>query len=77
MKDLLITMPKVGTLQKFIAQAITCNKQLFERHQEKRFGWRNSNHTMITTSSISEKNALGSEHMQIDVAQYKPLSQGK
>jgi hypothetical protein len=32
---------------------------------------------MISTSSILEKNASGPEPMQIDAAQYKPLSQGK
>ena len=56
-KDLLITMPKVEILQEFITQAITCNNRLFERHQEKQFSWRNTNHTMISTSSTSEKNA--------------------
>ena len=68
-------MPKVETLQDFITQAITCGNWLFERHQEKRFGWRNANHTMISTSSTSEKNASGLESMQIDAARYKPLSQ--
>jgi hypothetical protein len=34
-KDLLINMPKVETLQEFITQAITCNDWLFKRHQEK------------------------------------------
>jgi hypothetical protein len=76
-KDLLIIMPKFETLQEFIAQAITCNNWLFERRQEKRFGWENTNHTMISTSSTSEKNALGPEPIQIDAARYKPLSQGK
>jgi hypothetical protein len=33
-KDLLITMPKVETLQEFITQAITCDNRLFERCQE-------------------------------------------
>jgi hypothetical protein len=52
-KDLLITMPKIETLQDFITQAITCDNRLFERHQEKRFGWRNANHTMITSTSLA------------------------
>jgi hypothetical protein len=56
-KDLLITMPKVETLQEFITQALTCDNRLFERHQQKKFGWRNANHTMISTSSVSEKNS--------------------
>jgi hypothetical protein len=34
-KNLLITMPKVETLQEFIAQAITCDNRLFEWRQEK------------------------------------------
>jgi hypothetical protein len=74
-KDLLITMPKVETLQEFITQAITCNNWLFERRQEKRFGWRNPNHTMISTSSAVEKNIPGPEPMQIDAARYKSLLQ--
>jgi hypothetical protein len=32
---------------------------------------------MMSTSSASEKNTLGSEPMQIDTARYKPLSQGE
>jgi hypothetical protein len=76
-KDLLITMPKVETLQEFITQAITCDNRLFERRQEKRFGWGNSNHSMVSTSSAAEKNASGPEPMQIDAARYKPLSQGE
>jgi hypothetical protein len=76
-KDLLITMPKVETLQEFITQAITCDNRLFERCQEKRFGWENANYTMISTFSTREKNASGPEPMQIDTARYKPLSQGK
>jgi hypothetical protein len=75
--DLLITMPKVETLQEFITQAITYNNWFSKRCQEKRFGWGNANHNMISTSSTSEKNASGLEPMQIDAAQYKPLSQGK
>jgi hypothetical protein len=76
-KDLLITMPKVETLQEFITQAITCDNRLFERRQEKQFGWGNSNHTMISISSATKKNASGPKPMQIDTAQYKPLSQGE
>jgi hypothetical protein len=57
-KDLLITMLKVETLQEFITQAITCDNRLFERRQEKRFGWGNANHTIISTSSIVEKKCI-------------------
>jgi hypothetical protein len=71
-------MPKVETLQEFITQAITCDNMFFERCQEKRFGWRNANHTMITSTSLaSEKNISGLEPIQIDAARYKPLSQEK
>ena len=55
MKELLITMPKVQILQEFITQAITCNNRFFERRQKKQFGWRNANHTMVSTSSVLEK----------------------
>jgi hypothetical protein len=71
----LITMPNFETLQEFITQAITCDNQLFERRQEKRFGWRNSNHNMISTSSTAEKNTSRREPMQIDATRYKLLSQ--
>jgi hypothetical protein len=57
-KDLLITMTEVETLRKFFTQAITCDNRLFERCQEKQFGWVNVNHNMISTSLASEKNAL-------------------
>jgi hypothetical protein len=76
-KDLLIIMPKIETLQEFITQAITCDNRLFERRQEKRFGWRNSNHTMISTSSAAEKNVSGLEPIQIDTTRHNPLSQGE
>jgi hypothetical protein len=62
-------MPKIETLQEFITQAITCDNRLF--------GWGNANHTMISISSASEKNASSLEPMQIDVARYKPLLQGQ
>jgi hypothetical protein len=51
-------MTEVETLRKFFTQAITCDNRLFERCQEKQFGWVNVNHNMISTSLASEKNAL-------------------
>jgi hypothetical protein len=51
-------MPKVKTLEEFITQAITCYSWLLKRNQEKRFGWRNTIHTMISTSSTSEKKCI-------------------
>jgi hypothetical protein len=65
-KDLLIIMPEVEALREFIIQAITCGNRFFERRQEKRFGWRNTNHNIINTSSTSKKNASSPEPMQID-----------
>ena len=62
-KGLLITMPKVESLQDFITQATICNNQFFERHQEKQFGWRNANHNMISTSLTLENNASGPKPM--------------
>ena len=70
-------MPKVETLQQFIIQVIVRDNRLFERLQEERFDWGNTNHNMISTFSVLEKNASDLEPMQIDAAQYKPLSQGK
>jgi hypothetical protein len=66
-------MPKVETLQEFITQAIICDNWLLEMRQEKRFGWGNTNHTMISTSSTSEENESGSKPMQIgelDISHY-------
>jgi hypothetical protein len=66
MKDLLITMPKVETLEEFITQAITCDNRLFKRHQEKKIGWGNVSHSMISTSSTLEKNVSGPEPLLQD-----------
>jgi hypothetical protein len=73
-KDLLIIMPKLETMQEFITQAITCDNQLFERRQEKRFGWGNTNHIMISISSTLEKNASGLDLyrlMQLDISHHR------
>ena len=37
-KNLLITMPKVETLEELISQAIVCDNRLFELRQERRSG---------------------------------------
>jgi hypothetical protein len=76
-KDLSITMPKVETLQEFIIPSITYDNRIFERHQEKRFGWGNANYTIISTSSALEKNTSGPQSIQIDAARYKPSTQRK
>jgi hypothetical protein len=69
-------MPKIETLQEFITQAITCDNWLFERLQEKRFGWGNANHTMIFTSSASEKNHQARnlcKLMELDISHYRKV----
>jgi len=46
MKNLLLTMPQVDTLEEFVTQSIACNNWLFERHQEQHLGWRGVHQSM-------------------------------
>ena len=78
MKDLLITMPKVETLKKFMTQAIMCNNQLFDRRQRKRWDWNNSYQNWGNTSTKTSSTSSSSvELMQIDTTKFKKLSQTK
>ena len=75
-KDLLLTMPRVNTLEEFITQAISCDNRLFERRQEQRFGWRGQHQNMVATSSkFSGNHSSGPEPMQIDTTRFKRLTQ--
>ena len=65
MKDLLITMPRVETLEEFMIQAMTCDNRLFERRQEKRLDWDNS-YQSISNPSLK---ALGSSSSSIEPMQ--------
>lgn len=40
-KNILIAMSKVDTLEELISQAIICNNRLFELRQKRRSSWRN------------------------------------
>lgn len=74
-KDLLLTMPKVDTLEDFITQSIACDNRLFERRQEQRLGWRGPRQSMLATSSkFIENRPKGPEPMQIDTTQFKRLT---
>ncbi len=72
-KNLLITMPKVDTLEELISQAITCDNRLFELRQERRSGWRNDG-VFATFSKGPENHSTGPEPMQIDAVRFKPLT---
>ena len=77
-KDLLITMPRIETLEEFMTQAITCNNQLFERHQEKRLDWNNSYQSMCNPfSKASCILSSNTKSMQIDATKFKKLSPTK
>jgi hypothetical protein len=72
-KNLLITMPKVNTLEELISQAIICDNRLFELRQEKRSGWRNDG-AFAAFSKGQENRSTGAEPMQIDAVRFKPLT---
>ena len=75
-KDLMLTMPKVYTLNKFILQFIECDNRLFERRQERRME-APPKVIMATQSSeveSQESQALIKDLMQIDATQFQPLT---
>ena len=73
-KNLLITMPKVDTLEELISQAITCDNRLFELRQERRSSWRNDGAVTAYLRS-PENHSTGPEPMQIDAVRFKTLTQ--
>jgi len=72
-KNLLITMPKVDTLEELISQAIICDNRLFELRQERRSGWKNDG-VIAAFSKGPENHPTGPEPMQIDAVRFKPLT---
>jgi hypothetical protein len=72
-KNLLITMPKVDTLEELISQAIICDNRLFELRQERRSSWRNDG-AFSAFSRGPENHSTGPEPMQIDAVRVKPLT---
>ena len=72
-KNLLITMPKVDTLEELISQAIICDNRLFELRQERRSSWRNDG-ASSTFPRGPENHSIGPEPMQIDAVRVKSLS---
>jgi hypothetical protein len=72
-KNLLITMPKVDTLEELISQSIICDNRLFELRQERRAGWRNDG-TFAAFSKGPENHSTGPEPMQIDAVRVKSLT---
>lgn len=49
-RDLFLIVPKVYTLNEFIAQVVACDNRLFERRQEKQYRWYNKP-TMLKTTN--------------------------
>jgi hypothetical protein len=72
-KNLLITMPKVDTLEELISQSIICDNRLFELRQERRSGWTNDG-TSAAFSKGPENHVTGPEPMQIDAVRVKSLT---
>jgi hypothetical protein len=72
-KNLLITMPKVETLEELISQAIVCDNRLFELRQERRSSWRHDG-AFATFAKGPEHHSTGPEPMQIDAVRFKPLT---
>ena len=72
-KNLLITMPKVDTLEELISQAIICDNRLFELRQERRSSWRNDGAFTARPRSL-ENHSTGPEPMQIDAVRFKTLT---
>lgn len=72
-KNLLITMPKVETLEELISQAIVCDNRLFELRQERRSGWRHDG-AFAAFAKGPEHHSTGPEPMQIDAVRFKPLT---
>src|SRR5918997_1114206 len=72
-KNLLITMPRVDTLEELISQAIICDNRLFELRQEGRSSWRNDG-AFTAYSKGPENHSTGPEPMQIDAVRFKTLT---
>ena len=72
-KNLLITMPKVDTLEELISQAIICDNRLFELRQERRSSWRNDG-AFSAFPRGPENHSTGPEPMQIDAVRVKSLT---
>ena len=72
-KNLLITMPKVDTLEELISQAIICDNRLFELRQERRSSWRNDG-AFAAFPKGPKNHFTGPEPMQIDAIRAKSLT---
>ncbi|KAH7292053.1 hypothetical protein KP509_29G049500 [Ceratopteris richardii] len=70
-KDLLLTMPEVKTLNEYINQAIQCDNHLFERKQEKQVEGRPRQWKPFQPTPRDDTMP---EPMQIDVTRFQPLT---
>ncbi|KAH7443388.1 hypothetical protein KP509_02G032100 [Ceratopteris richardii] len=70
-KDLLLTMPEVKTLNEYINQAIQCDNRLFERKQEKQVEGRPRQWKPFQPIPRDESMP---EPMPIDVTRFQPLT---
>ena len=76
-KDLLLTLPDLSTLDKAISQVVKCDNRLFERSQDKR-RWTTldqpSKYFASSTNAYAVK-YTEVEAMQIDATRFKPLTE--
>ncbi|KAH7278834.1 hypothetical protein KP509_38G058100 [Ceratopteris richardii] len=70
-KDLLLTMPEVKTLNEYINQVVQCDNRLFERKQEKQVEERPRQWKPFQPTPRDESMP---EPMQIDVTRFQPLT---
>ena len=72
-KDLLLNLSDLCTLDEAISQAVKCNNRLFERYQDQRLS--NYSRQRLPTPAPKATNAYQNiEDMQIDSARFKPLT---
>ena len=72
-KDLLLSLPDLQTLNEAISQAVKCDNRLFQRRQDQRSRHQTTRHgTTISASSLNSH--LEAEDMQIDAARVKSLT---
>ena len=76
-KDLLLTLPSLSTLDKVINQAMKCENRLFERRQDKQVWTTTHQPSEYSASSTSAHDVkyTKAEAMQIDATKFKPLTE--
>ena len=77
-KDLLLSMPDLQTLDEAISQVVKCNNRLFQRQEDKHSHVQRQYTNYSTAVASSKPNGHTEvEDMQIDVVRFKPFSEQK